>query len=123
MSGAQQLLAAGGGISGTLLCGTYTVGYSTLVGFNSTYSVGLISPTSFYGFPFLELDTGSLAGNLNLSLTGSAPNALFNTLTLAGTSFSAANAIYANSGTSTSWTWYGAASLLTANQFYNFSIS
>jgi hypothetical protein len=99
--GIKQLLM-GGGASGSLVCGLYSL-YGTTVGYGGLAG-GSISPTSIFGFPINQL-TYSSYGSITLALLGNVPNGIFSTLVLNGQVFTAANASYSYGSGITNWSW------------------
>ena len=65
---------------------------------------GSISPTTLAGFTITHLYTFPTATTL-LQVSGSAPQALFTSITIGDTTRLAADAVYFNNGSETFWSW------------------
>lgn len=116
MTGVTCALAGGGG-SIYLGTATVTVGFASAGSFFSygfdISAQGSIVPTTWAntGFPVFQLKDVYSSGSpawLAFTVTGSAPNSGWSTLTVGGTTLNRADASYATDGTSTSWIFYGA---------------
>jgi hypothetical protein len=116
MTGIMCALAGSGGLryAGTA---TVTVGFLSIPPFSSygfgANGQGSIDPITWAnsGLDVVELKDVYSSGSpiyLFFSVSGSTPNSGWETLTVDGTTLNRADAIYANNGSTTSWTFDGA---------------
>lgn len=115
MSGILCVLAGSGGSpyvgNATVTVGTFTSGTTTWRGFFRTIT-GSIAPTTWAAtgavvdYLYHATETSAPAYTVIVfKVAGVFPNSGWNTLTIAGTSYSRASANYTSSGGETSWSW------------------
>lgn len=115
------IICALAGSGGSLYVGTatVTVGFASGGGFSSygfDTAQGSISPANWAstGLPFAVLKDVYSSGSpvwLEFTVSGSAPNSGWSTLTVGGVSVNRADGSYTNSGGSTRWIFFGAPTL------------
>ena len=116
MTGITCALAGSGGSvyvgTATVTVGYFAAGSFFSYGFENSIQ-GSIIPTTWAntGFPIFQLKDVYSSGSpawLAFTVTGSAPNSGWSTLTIGGTTLNRVDANYATDGTSTSWIFFGA---------------
>lgn len=113
MTGVTCALAGGRSIyaAATVTVGYYNGGSFYIYGFNDGV-MGSISPTTWgtTGLPFSYVSwwtDPAVYTAVHFRVTGTAPNSGWETITIAGSSFSRSAASYAVSGGTTEWVWSG----------------